>query len=237
MSDDDMDGIANAIDKCPDTPLTDIVDATGCTVEKVVYPREYHISIEAGYAYGRYDEERQRSHLLSLRFESDDLGAFIYTSDYSLSDGEDGMDDSVVGFFYRFSSRGWHYKTTLGAYLPTSDEDENEIDYFFSLRGTYVFNKMDFFADIRHTFVSDFGKQDTNRLLVGVGMAWNEVFYTSFSYSVQSAFYDNDSNLQSFSLFGSYAFDDRLSFYTDLSKGVDAFSKDYTLLMMIGYSF
>ncbi|NOZ89733.1 MAG: hypothetical protein GXO60_00445, partial [Epsilonproteobacteria bacterium] len=36
--DSDLDGVSDEHDLCPNTPITDIVDINGCTIEKLVIP-------------------------------------------------------------------------------------------------------------------------------------------------------------------------------------------------------
>ena len=50
-ADNDMDGVDNDMDRCPNTPFFELVDKTGCTTKKIVVKEEDHYDIMLGAAY------------------------------------------------------------------------------------------------------------------------------------------------------------------------------------------
>ncbi|MDA3947323.1 MAG: DUF3187 domain-containing protein, partial [Helicobacteraceae bacterium] len=51
--DSDLDGVEDRVDRCPNTPLSDLVDMSGCRKKNVV--NSHHFDIILGVTYGQTD--------------------------------------------------------------------------------------------------------------------------------------------------------------------------------------
>ena len=54
-NDSDLDGVADEIDRCPNTPLTDLADANGCSKESLVSNNHFDIIIGEEYSQSKYE--------------------------------------------------------------------------------------------------------------------------------------------------------------------------------------
>ena len=107
-SDLDMDGVDDSIDKCPNTPLTDLVDINGCTKKTLLSPHHFDVIIGANYSGSNYASLNQTdtySSSLQVDYYYKNFSLQASTSYYT-TDGEgysdSGMNDSFVGASYQF---------------------------------------------------------------------------------------------------------------------------------------
>ncbi len=236
--DDDMDGVANEDDRCPDSALTDIVGADGCAVKRVAFRKEHLFDLSVGYSYIRYDANlSQDSKSLSLGYRYGNFSALLYASDYDLKTGESGAGDTTVAVYYRGESGDIAYKAGVGCYLPTDEGSGNRSDYFIESRIVYYLGAFDGSLAYQHTFMQDIGTRDSDRLTLSVGCLPGEHLYTALSYTTQRSIYRDEKSLQSAALYIGYAIGREWSLSAELSKGLSESASDLSYGMRLGYYF
>ncbi len=236
--DDDMDGVENEDDLCPNSAITDIVDERGCVIEKVDFKSGHHFDITLGYKYARLDEEySQTSQSLSLGYYYENFSAYFYTSNYDLNSGESGADDSSLSFYYRIENGKFRYRFGVGVYIPTYDSADNKTDYFTRAKVIYYRDNFDFSFSLGHTFMQDIDSVDTNSFTIGVGYMVTQKRYISLSYKNQDSIYANEENLQDLSFYVNYLFNEHVFLSTQLSAGLSKSSADFSATVNIGYYF
>lgn len=235
--DDDLDGVANEDDRCPNSALTDIVDADGCAVAKVTFKKEHHFDITAGYLYVKTDENSsQKTKSLSFGYYYGDFSAWLYTSDYNLQSGESGIGDTTLSFYYRWKEPTYTFKAGVGGYIPTDGQNANSTDYFVSTRFIYYVGFYDIAAEYQHTFMQDEATTDSDRLTLSAGYTFSPKSYASLSYTEQSSIYEEE-NLRTLSLYASHFMTDYWFFSVELSKGVSDSATDFVSGLSVGYYF
>ena len=236
--DDDMDGVANEDDLCPNSALTDIVDAKGCAIDKVAFKKEHHFDLTLGYSYSRFDSDTsQHSQSLSLGYYYGNFSAYFYTYNYDLQNGESGIADSTLAVYYRQIDGQIAFKFGAGLYIPTSDALENKTDTFLSTKLTYYYQKYDFTLNFQHTFMNDTNTVDTDRLAVSIGYVLSENTYISLSYSSQNSIYENEGDIDTVALYGSYYIDKHWFVSNEISLGLSESATDLYYIFNIGYYF
>ena len=236
--DDDMDGVANEDDRCPNSALTDIVDASGCEIEKVTFKKEHHFDISLGYGYSRVDENSsQDAQSLSLGYYYGDFSARVYTSNYDLQSGESGIDDTTLALYYRWSSSSYTLKTGVGGYIPSDSDNQNRTDYFLTARVTRYLGLYDISAEYQHTFMRDDNTTDSELLTLSLGYMPTPKTYMSCSFTNQTSIYEGEASLQNITFSGSYFLNSHWFFSGEVAKGLSNSATDFSYAVNAGYYF
>lgn len=234
--DDDMDGVANEDDYCPNSQMIDIVDGKGCTVEKVTFRDEHHFDINLGYTYTKVDSNSsQTSQSLSLGYYYGNFSTWLYTSNYDLSNGESGVDDTTLAFYYQLTPSDYSVKVGMGSYIPSGNQNANIVDYFISVKATRYLELYDFNAEYQHTFMRDNTTIDSDRLTLSIDYTLTSESYLSLSYTEQSSIYQDQNNLQNISLYASYAWKEHWLLFGNFSKGLNRSATDISTSFNVGY--
>jgi hypothetical protein len=237
--DDDIDGIENSQDKCPDSKITDIVDEDGCSIERLIYKKEHYFDISVGISYTKFDtNSSQTAQSLYLSYYyGENLAINFYTSNYDLDSGDSGIDDSTLGINYMMEYDNSYYSMGAGLYLPTFDIEGNEVDYFLKAKVALQKEDFSFSLYLQHTFINDTLTQDTNTITLSSGVNINQSLYTSLSYTIQDSIYKNQDRLKTIELYGSYYFNNSFFINSSLSFGLNDYSIDKSYQISLGYSY
>jgi len=211
-NDSDFDGVADEHDLCPNSTMTDIVDLTGCTVEKLVLPKENlsHFDIVMGLNY------LSSNKTLNESFQSD-----YYYKDFSLQlrtayYKEGGVSDTSLALYYTLHPSD-KLSVRLGSSLifPTYDSvlENNNLDYSASVFINYKLQSFSLFGGLNYMFMNDddingsnykITYQDTQSYYIGVGSYLFPKLYSSFSYSSTSSSYKEGDSFDNLSIYNYY---------------------------------
>ncbi len=257
-SDSDLDGVEDAYDKCPNTPLSDLVDTNGCTKKSLLSPHHYDIILGASY----YDSDARTlnktdtySTSIQLDYYYKNFSAQLATS-YFTTDGsgysDSGLYDTFVGGAYK-----WWIRNELmvqfggGVSLPTykSNLKNNNADYSASLNVSYNKENLNFFGSYVYTLVGDddvevvgadgtpvaVSYKNTNAFSAGVGVYATSKLYCSGAYNQSQSIYKGVEDIKTASIYGYYSFDEHFFASASYAYGIsDSASKNY-LSLKIGY--
>jgi len=261
--DSDMDGVSDAVDKCPNTPLLDLVDKQGCT-KKILIPKvtKQHFDMIVG---ANYSDSNFAS-LNRTDTYSSSLQVDYYYKNFSLqgstsyykTDGDDysenGMNDSFVGAAYNIKPNSdLLIRLGIGAILPTYDSDlnNNNTDYTASLNLSYTKNKLNIFAGYIYTLINDddvsfkdtngveyeYIYENTNAINLGVGYYFTNTFYCSGSYNVANSIYKNVEDLKTVSLYAYKSINQNWFVTLFYAYGLSDSASDNALSLKLGYYF
>ncbi len=243
-TDSDFDGVADEHDLCPHSEMTDIVDMSGCTVEKLVLPKEenlYHFNLIVGVNYinsSTINESLQADYLykkFTLKFQ---------TANYE----EGGLGDSSLGLYYSFRPTSeLSLRVGASAIFPTYDTelDNNNIDYKASLSLNYQFNDISLFGGVGYTVINDddinsstynVTYQNSQNYYFGFGSCFISKLYSSFVYSSSSSIYREGDTLSNLSMYNYYSIDKNWFSTFGYSYGLTDSSTNQ-LYINFGYSF
>lgn len=264
-SDMDMDGVDDSVDKCPNTPLTDLVDINGCTKKTVKVPQKanshFDIVVGANYTGSNFvttPAADTYSSSLQLDYYYKDFSLQASTSYYKTdSDGysENGMNDSFVGAAYNFHpAKALTLRVGAGALLPTYDTslNNNNTDYVGSLNASYMLGKANVFAGYVFTKVNDDDVvvsinngadsysvlyKDTNAYSAGLGYYLTNKLYMSGAYNQTESIYKGVEDAKTVSAYAYYSIDKNWFMNFSYAYGLSDSASDNAASVKLGYYF
>jgi len=236
-TDSDMDGVPDADDSCPHTPMTDLVDLSGCTKKSLISPHHFSLSLGEGYA-----KENDTSYLfssLAFNYYYRKLSVQFTTGYYDLKSNDvntSGLNDSYLNLSYTFDPME-NFKLLLGGGVafPTYDHVDNKTDYSASLYGRYYWDKWSFTTGLGYRLIGDSNAVNTLYYSLGTGYTWNAKVYSSLSYSVSQSIYEGNEDLKSLSLYHYYKINKNWFTTVNYSHGLSDASLDNSIRGQIGY--
>ena len=247
-SDYDMDGVDDAIDKCPNTPFNELVDIEGCTIKKA-WSKE-HLSIMYGIGFSEADYSIiGNSDTVSQSIQIDyyyDNFSIQANSSYYKSDDDSGLNDSFIGAYYKFSlSNELTLRVGGGAILPTYDTelDNNNMDILASASFSYMLDKTNIFGGYSYTVVNDddiagiVSYQNTHSYSAGAGIYALDDLYLSGYYTVSDSIYKETADIRTISFYAFYSIDENWFATFSYAHGLSDSVSDNSVSIRLGYYF
>lgn len=251
--DSDFDGVEDAYDLCPQTPLSDLVDADGCMIKSTGNKISYDLVLGMGYSQINYASQEPSDTL------SSSLQADIYTgkwwfqlvaSHYKSDDGvesKSGLEDTSMALMYRFSTTEKLSITTgVGLILPTYESTYNNeaTDYTASVDLNYLLNsKFSLFLGSNYTWVND-------RDVTVEKYQNSSGFYAGLKYvqpseksALSAAYYQNESiyastqTIKYLSLGYAYMINSHWNIGGHYGHGLSDSASDKSISAYVGYTF
>jgi len=233
-----MDGVEDKADLCPKTPMTDLVDTTGCTIKDLI--SLHHFSLELGLTYAKSDTYNTTSPSLELDYNYKNTTIQFSSSYFDLQSdnlNEQGMDDSYLNLYHDWSlSNNFSLILGSGLILPTYNSSDNKIDYMTSLYGKYYFNNWSFSMGSGYIFTNDTNSKNRAFYSLNSAYQWSDKLYTSAGYSLSENIYEEEENFKSLFLYTSYNINQNWFTTLSLSKGLNSVSLDKNLGATLGYT-
>jgi predicted porin len=263
-SDADMDGVADNLDKCPNTPLTDLVDINGCTKEKLTFKKETisHADIIIGANYsGSNFASLNSSDTLSGSIQADyyygNFSLQASTSYYNTTAknyDDSGLNDSFLGAAYNFHPiKNLSLRLGAGALLPTYETtlNNNNTDYTGSASLSYTVAKVNIFGGYNYTMINDddvsgtdssgnaynYIYQDTNAYSAGLGYYFTNKLYVSGAYNLSNSIYKGIKDIKTASLYSYYSVNKNTFMMFSYAKGLSDSASDNAASVKVGYYF
>ncbi len=240
-NDSDFDGVADEHDLCPNSTITDIVDKTGCTIEKLTIPSQTHFDIVIG---ANYIDNKTLNSSLLIDYYYNNFIIQLQTANYE----NGGMGDTNLNLYYNFKPiTKISMRIGVGTILPTynSKLDNNNIDYKTSIFISYKDNKTVLFGGASYTIIGDdnidnsiytIKYQNSQNYYTGLGYYFLSKFYSSINYSNSSSIYKNGDDLKNISIYNYLGIDKHWFTSFGYSKGLNKTSTDQ-IYINFGYYF
>ncbi len=249
--DNDMDGVDDTIDKCPNSLLTDLVDLNGCSKKSLISPHHYDIIVGMNYSDADYRSLNTTDTLATS------LQADYYYKQFSLqastsyyeSEGSgysaSGLLDSYLGASYRVDKiNNLSVSLSAGVILPTYDTElnNNNMDYTTSMNLSYALRNLNIFGGYAYTLINDddIGEityQDTNAISGGLGYYLNNKLYMSASYSMSESIYSGIEDIETATVYGYYTISKDMFTTLSYSYGLSDSASDNYLSLRLGFLF
>ena len=243
FEDDDIDGVANSDDLCPDSSFEDIVDERGCVEDDSYWGKlslslgsDINIDDSTGVDYNFFASYNYREWDFSIY--SSQQTSYDTNNNASSSEG-----DLYLSMGYSFDIKKLSTKLTLGSKIATGSDDisTGESDYFGNLTLNYLLNsQIALFSQLSYTQTgdsSDIEYRDPFGYSFGLGYMINSQWYSSLSYQVSESIYTQTDNYQAISLFNSYNFSKDFFATLNYTRGLDDLSYDHTISLKLGVNF
>lgn len=251
-SDTDLDGVADSIDKCPNTPFNDLVNSYGCKISKVKLKvkkkTKWHADVIIGTSYSGSKSSNTYSTSLQTDYYYENFSLQASTSYYkTVAKGysnSDGLNDSFIGAAYNLHfAKHFTLRLGTGALLPTykSSSSTNNTDYTGSSTLSYNLSKFNFFGGYTYTFINDtsssYSYQNTNAYTLGTGYYFTNNLYISGAYNQSNSVYKGDTDIKTASLYAYYAINTNYFLSSSYSHGFTSSASDNALSLQVGYYF
>ena len=248
----DLDGVDNKVDKCPNTPFSDLVDINGCTVKSLVSAHNFDVILGVSYSDADY-QTLNKTDTLASSIQADyyykNFSLQASTSYFTTSGndyGDNGLYDSFLGAAYKFKAGDSLLASVgVGVILATYETslNNNNADYVTSANLSYSLDKINVFGGYSHTLINDddvagiVSYQNTNAMSGGLGYHFNDKLYASASYNSSDSLYSGVEDVQTASIYTNYSIDEHLFAMFSYAYGVsDSASKNYASFRL-GYFF
>ena len=259
-TDNDMDGVDDAIDKCPNTLLTELADVHGCPIESLVSPHRYDVIVGVNYSdsdYRTLNTTDTFATSLQLDYYYKQFSIQASTS-YFTTEGTDyedsGLYDSFIGASYSLNKiDNLSISLSVGVILPTYDAvlDNNNMDYTASVNLSYAINNINIFGGYAFTLINDddvdwvdadgndnnTNYQNTNSFSGGLGYYLNNKLYMSASYSSSDSIYKNVEDIQTANIYGYYTINKDMFTTVAYSYGISDSASNNYLSIRLGFLF
>ncbi len=250
--DSDLDGVEDSVDVCPNTPILEIVDLDGCSLQALETDHHYDILIGASYSQIDYTtNEATDTYTTSLQVDYfyKNLSLQASSSYYSTSSdstNDNGLNDSILAAYYLFRlDDSLNVRIGGGVILPTYDTDlnNNNTDYLLSLNLNYTLDELTLFAGYTQTTVNDddiagiVTYQDSSAYSMGLGYHVNRKHYLSASYYQSESIFKGLDDLQNISIYNFYSLDKHWFTTFTYAHGLSDTTSDHYASINLGYYF
>ncbi|RLA72293.1 MAG: DUF3187 domain-containing protein [Epsilonproteobacteria bacterium] len=247
----DLDGVEDAYDQCSYTPLTELVDSSGCTIQSLVSYHHYDIIVGGSFSQLDYrTNELTDTYNTELQFDyyykSFSLQAVVsYFNSNSETYSNRGLNDSYITLNYQWAlSQQFQFRLGAGVIIPTYDSGlgNEALDVSVSADFTYTAGGFTLLGRYGYTLINDTDieevvYQNTHALNAGVGVNLSEHFYSSLSYYRSDSIYVDVEALQSISLYSFYSFDLHWFGIANYAYGLSDSTSNHYLSLKVGYYF
>ena len=152
-NDKDLDGVPDYMDRCPDTPFSDIVDEFGCSIEKLIRPKQLDFYVE--YLYAKDNHFYENSYLANLTIYKGRFDLAVNGIYYNNSQ-KHGFADTNVKLEYLFNPNPmWDLYVGVGVDLPTYNTKDNNADYGLYIDSNYYFLGYKFITGAYYIYTND----------------------------------------------------------------------------------
>lgn len=248
-NDADFDGVDDAIDKCPDTPFSDLADAHGCTTRTLYTQTSYDIIMGVNFsntnAYTLEDTKTSSTTLQSDIYHGN-FSAQLLTS-YFKSEDSTGWNDTQLSLFYTAKpTNELTVQTGIGVILPTYSTGYNNeaIDYRGSIAMQYNLNtQINLFGGYNYTLINDTdipnvaSYQNTNAFYGGVGYMSSKYGSINLSYANSQSIYTGVDAIETVGVGTFIPITPNWFVLGDYKYGLSDTASDHEVALRVGYAF
>lgn len=251
--DSDMDGVDDTQDQCRNTPFSDLVNSSGCTIRSLQSNNNYDIILGAGYSQINYASQ-EKADTTTQTIQADYFNGSIwaqlagsYFQSSSPSFKQSGLGDTLIALYYKSTfENGLTVQTGVGILLPTynSGYHNEAIDYQGSISFQYDLNdQYNLFGGYSYTMVNDtdipntLQYQNTYSFYAGGGYVISEKTRISASYAQTQNIYVGTQTVNTASLGLFYQLNTHWFTMFDYRYGLSDTASDHDGSIRLGYYF
>lgn len=251
-TDSDMDGVVDNTDQCPNTPITELVDIRGCSVEALTSDHRYDVIVGGSYSQIDYNtNEKTDTYATTLQLDYfykkfSVQATTAYYSSESATYSSNGLTDTTLAAYYLVPiNDSLRIRLGAGVILPTFDStlSNNNADYLGSISASYSINRLNLFAGYSFTMINDddipnqITYQNTHAYSAGLGYYVTPKWYTSASYYKADGVYETMQDLKSASIYNFYSIDKHWFSSLNYTHGLSDSTSDHAASLRLGYAF
>jgi len=239
----DLDGVEDRDDKCPNTPLSDLVDLDGCTIKSLV--SNHHFNISIGEIYKKDSDLKILSTSIRVNYFYKDKISIGLSSSYFKRDdisSDSGLNNTYIFGFYNFKpTKSFSIKSGVGISLPTYDSKNNRLDYSLSSYFSFNIDRLYLLGGLGYNIIGDknletLEYQNSPFFSFGFGYAFSDKIYSSLNYIDTKSIYKGYDNIRSLSLYNNFKIDRNWFLNLNYMRGLNSASVDNSIGVRVGYS-
>ncbi len=240
FSDQDIDGVDDSIDLCPNTPFDITVNEEGCASSglftlqigndssfNTISKRINNINLYLNYSYNLWDFS-----LSSSNYSVSDITTISKTE-----------DSLYLTLGHTFKQERLNTKLSVGTKFAFLDDnnDSRKNDYFASLNFDYSINlKQNAFLHYNYTISGNSETIDYKNLhsvSIGTGYAVNSKWYSALSYNYSSSPYEHGTSYKAISWFNYYALPQNFYISANYARTVNKYPYRHFISLNLGVQF
>jgi len=242
--DQDIDGVDDSKDLCPNTPFDVIVDERGCSYDKK-FLGKIALQIGSDISFNTLSDPINNLNLFA-NYTYDHWNFSLSNTNYSTTNLNkvDSSENSLyltVG--YLFQNASFNTRVSVGTKFDLTDTDtgDRDNDYYSSINVDYGINKkQNIFLYYNYTLSGDSPTIDYENFhssSIGTGYALNQKWYSAISYNYSTSYYPNSEDYQAVSWFNSYVISKDFYVTCNYAYALDDSSYQHILSFNIGVHF
>ncbi len=230
--DEDLDGVDDSVDKCPNTPFDELVDKTGCPLKKEKYKSNFYLKVGGGIL----REKSKNLYFSAVSFAYTYKEFYFSVSPTYYLNYSSGLGDTYIYGSYSKFLDDLFLNFGLTVQLPTGNSNLSENSYNFTPSITFdIFNNnFDYFVYYGYTIKSNSGLKNRHNLSVGLGYQFNEKFYLNSSIDI---IYSNNKTKNYLSFFGIWDFSEKYFLSLNYDYGLNSRAIDHSVFIKLGIKF
>jgi len=243
-TDQDIDGVEDRHDHCPNTPFDMIVDKRGCADNQNL-PSKFTLQIGSDLNFNTLtDISTNLNVYVNYHYEKWDFS--LSSSNYNLTNlnTSDVSETSLyITAGYLLQYKQLNTKLSLGTKFAFSDENDRERDndYYASIHLDYYPSpKQNVFLYYNHSISgqrTDTHYDDINSYSLGTGYMFTPKWYSALSYNHSTALFPDTEDYKALSWFNSYNFTKDLYVSCNYAHTLNDSTSEHILSLNIGIHF
>ncbi len=224
--DEDLDGVDDTVDKCPNTPFDKLVNQYGCPLEEKRYKGDFYLKIGGGFI--DYSSDSTYFSIVSIAYSYKEF-YFSVSPTFYLNNSENG-DVYLYGSYSKFF-KNLFINLGFTTQIPT---DSSGISITPSITLDYFHKKFDYFVYYSYTIGNNSNLGDRQEFSLGSGYQLNERFYINGALNFVFNGSSTDSYLSIFSIL-----DLNQNYFLSFSynHGINTDRFNYSFLTKLGIKF
>jgi len=230
--DNDLDGVEDSKDLCPNSKLFELVDENGCATKILIdYTKTINYTLSVSYIHNS-DKNEDNAYSLNLFFNYIN---FDLSLNYLKYINDNNLNELAISAYYSFKDT---INTTIGigSYLPQHSSKSNKVDYFIGIKIAYEFKDFNCYISYKRYFNNDLETYNSNLYKLGVGYYAHNNLYTSLTYINSDSIYNSNEQKEHISIFTNYYLNKKLFISTNYAISLNS-NSDNSYSITIGYDF
>jgi hypothetical protein len=243
-SDQDIDGVDDSVDLCPNTPFDVIVNENGCDINKK-FLGKLTFQIGTDISFDRISDKTTTLNLyLNYNYAKWDLS--LSSSNYNttnLTSTTTAEDDLYLTLGYLFQYNKLRTKLSIGTKFAFMDDDNisRDNDYYTSLNFDYTINeKQNLFLYYNYTISGDsntLAYSNIHTYSIGSGYMINDKWYSALAYNYSDALYKDTKDYRSISWLNVYTLSKNYYISCNYAYTLNDSTYDHLISLNIGVMF
>ena len=232
-SDSDIDGVADSLDRCPNTPFEVLVDATGCDLNRTDWGR-LTLQLDAERLVAS-SQDRLLTYNLTLNYTYQQWGVGVSTTRYDSTSSEEAL---YLATHYTQRRESLTTQLLVGVKYYTDGTLSQDNDYYTTLTLDYhPTQHANLFGSYTYTYSPSSTTHHLNTTSVGVGYPLLPSWYSSLSYTTSESQEEESDPYQALTLESLYQLSSHTTLSTRYSYTLAGSDYHHRFLVGIGVSF